>query len=89
MDETEVTPAKSQSQWELVFDELTELKVICQRSADNSFNTNEALKGLVSRVERVEKRQDSRDVAWVWAPLIMSSLAFCGMLWLAFNFGHH
>jgi len=86
--DSEETPAKKQTMLDLIFSELNEMKVLCQRSADSSFSTNEMVKGIVARVQTLEHQRAADRMSWYWAPLLISSVAFCGMIWLAFKFGH-
>ena len=88
MSEAETTPVNKQTTLELIFAELAEMRKLCQRSADNSFAASEAVKGLVSRVDRLEKQRIADHVYGYWAPLFISCAAFFGMMWFALRFGH-
>lgn len=84
----EVTPVQKQTTLELIFQELSQLRVICQGAADSSLATRELMRGLVARVELLERQRTTDRAAWFWAPLFIASVAFAGFLWLAFKFGH-
>lgn len=89
MSQADETPVRTQTPWDLVFQELGQMKTLCQNAADHAADTNALVTGLVARVERVEKKQAAREVGYNWAPLVFSALAFVGMLWTLSLVIHH
>jgi hypothetical protein len=82
----DTNPGK-QTTLELIFGELAEMKTLCQRAADNSFNTNEIVKGLVVRVQTLENHRATDRATWYWTPMLISAIALAETLWLAYKFG--
>lgn len=84
----EETPSKRQTTLELIFEGLNEIKETLTTVANESCATREDMKQAFARIAALERQQAAHQAAHLWAPLIISSLAFAGTLWLAFKIGH-
>lgn len=82
------TPSKRQTTLELIFEGLNQIQTTLTTVANESCATREDMKQAFARIAAVERYQQAQQVTYWWAPLVLSSLAFVGMLWLALKFGH-
>jgi hypothetical protein len=83
----EVTIKHGTNQWDLVFSELREVKKLCSDSYGMAQETQSIVRGLVPRVEYLEKRDNAREVSHNWAPLLISCLSLGLTFWLALHHG--
>lgn len=82
-----VTSKEGINRWDLVFSELRDVKRLCRDSCDMAQDTQSIVRGLVPRVEYLEKRDHAREVSYNWAPLLISCVSIGLTFWLALHHG--
>lgn len=79
------TPLESPYSLKAVSKKLDEVLSASKAAANESIATRAEVKTLADALQALARRVTALEVSGRWAPLIISSIAIVGMLWLAFQ----
>jgi hypothetical protein len=83
--ESAKTPLESPYSLKAVSHKLDEVLVSARSAANESIATRGELRTLTEALQALARRVTALEVSGRWAPLIISSIAIIGMLWMAFQ----
>ncbi len=83
--ESDKTPLEAPYSLKAVSQKLDEVLAASRAAANESIATRGEVKTLTDALQALARRVTALEVSGRWAPLIISSVAIAGMIWMAFQ----
>jgi len=84
-EDADKTPLESIYSLKSVSKKLDEVLTVTRNAHDASLATQSVIGKLAEAMQALTKRVTALEVSGRWAPLTLSTLALCGVLWMAFQ----